>query len=270
MGHSDFPVKQPIITDVLARSIHAEMLAEPPKAFAYPTWFRHSDAGRCGRYLWFEHNNYEVSNPIDVSSAWVMWLGKLLHEELQRCLPERYPDAKIEYKLHHEDLSSGHADALIDDPVYGRILFELKTKNSTQFSKAVGWNKAKWSTVMPQGPDSSTRLQGALNATAVDASLLVIGIIGMEAASKGFAEKIGLDDISRSVAEWHFGKSEFGPWANQEMERLERIKVQLQAGVIPDKQAVGDELELVKVNPFKPDWNCQYCSHWDNCKEGPK
>lgn len=269
MGHSDFPVKQPLITDVLARSIHTEMLAAERKAFAYPTWFRHSDAGKCARYLWFEHTNTEPSNPPDVSSAWVMWLGTLLHQELQRCLPERYPDAKIEPGVRHGELSSGHADAVVISPGHGKIMFELKSKNSTQFSNAVGWDKAHWKTKMPEGPKPQDLMQGALNATAVDADMLVIGYIAMEAASKGYADKIGIDEIGRTVAEWHYTKAEFGPWAKQEIARLERVRDWLEAEVVPERQAVGDEMEPIKLNPnaSRVPWQCQYCNHFDTCKE---
>lgn len=269
MAHSDFPVKVPLITDVLARSIHREMMESERKAFAYPTWFRHSDAGKCGRYLWYEHNQVAPSNPIDVSSAWVMWIGTMLHEELQRALVERFPHAEIEPGIRHGDLSSGHADAIIRLEDGTKVMFELKTRGSFGFDKAVGWRRKSWSTEMPEGPTSSDRIQGALNATAVDADLLVIGMIGLESASKGFAEKNGIDEIGRTVAEWHFTKSEFGPWAKSELERLEDIQILMANDLVPARVAIGDEMEEIRLNPNagSPAWNCRYCSHWDSCKK---
>lgn len=68
MEHSDFPVKNPIITDVLAEAVQREMLEQSKKPKAFPTWFRHSDAGKCGRYLWYEHLGTEQSNPVDASA----------------------------------------------------------------------------------------------------------------------------------------------------------------------------------------------------------
>lgn len=271
MGHSDYPVSQPLITDVLARSIHREMLSAERKAFAYPTWFRHSDAGKCARYLWFEHTNTEPSNPPDASSAWVMWLGTMLHAELQRALVERFPDCKVEVPLHHGDLSSGHADAIVTLDDGTKCLYELKTRGSFGFDKAVGWRRKQWKVESPEGPTSSDRLQGALNATAVDADLLVIGMICLESASKGFAEKQGIDEIGRTVAEWHFSKQEFGPWAKSETDRLTNIMEWLEAGVVPERRAVGDEMESIKLNPSasSPPWQCSYCSHLDSCRKGP-
>jgi hypothetical protein len=269
MAHSDFPVKHPLITDVLARSIHREMMTAERKRFAYPTWFRHSDAGKCGRYLWFEHEKVDQSNPPDVSSAWVMWIGTMLHEELQRALPERFPDAQVEVPVRHDSLSSGHLDAVITLDDGTKVCYELKTRGSFGFDKAVGWRRKNFSTQMPEGPTSSDRIQGALNATAMDADLLVIGMMGLESASKGFAEKNGIDDLGRSVAEWHFSKQEFGPWAMNEMHRLEGIRLVMNKGHIPPREAIGDEMETVKLNPnaSKVDWRCQYCGHFDTCRK---
>ena len=106
MANSDYPVREPLITDVLARAIHREMIEGGRKPTAYPTFFRHSDAGKCSRYLFYEWKKTEQSNPPDVSSAWVMWIGTMLHEELQRALPERFPNAKIEVPVHHGDLTT--------------------------------------------------------------------------------------------------------------------------------------------------------------------
>lgn len=274
MGHSDYPVVEPLVTDVLAQSIQTEMkaLGKLPKAF--PTWFRHSDGGKCGWYLWFEHNDFEPSNPPDLSSAFVMWLGTMLHKELQRALSERFDEVSIEVKVRHGDLSSGHCDAVIDLVIDGqkmRIVYELKTRGSWGFDKAVGWERKNWKVTIPQGPSSGDRIQGALNATAVDADLLVIGIIGMESASKGFAERNGISEIGRTVAEWHYEKAEFSPWAEAELERLGEIQARLEENVImPDRSCVGDEMVIEKLNPnlASPPWQCQYCRHFDNCKRG--
>ena len=270
MGHSDYPVAVPLVTDVLARSIQTEMNALGRLPKAYPSWFRHSDAGKCGWYLWFEHHEFEPSNPPDLSSAFVMWLGTMLHKELQRALPERFPDARIEYKVHHDDLSSGHCDAVIDLPGQ-KLVYELKTRGSWGFDKAVGWERKNWKTTIPEGPSSGDRIQGALNATAVDADLLVIGLIGMESASKSFADRNGISEIGRTAAEWHYDKAEFSPWAEAELARLEGIRTVLDEGVyLPERSCVGDEMVIEKLNPnlATPPWQCQYCRHFDNCRKG--
>ena len=268
MEHSDYPVSQPLITDVLAESIHREMLTAERKAYAFPTWFRHSDAGKCGRYLWFEHEQIAQSNPPDASSAWVMWIGTMLHEELQRALPERFPGCKVEPSVRHGELSSGHIDALVTLEDGTKICYELKTLGSFGFDKAVGWRRKNWSVGIPEGPAVSARIQGALNATASEADILIIGAMALEAASKGFADKHGISDIGRTVAEWHFTKAEFAPWATQELARLEALRQIMKNGGIPDRIAIGDEMEPVTLNPnaSSPDWRCAYCSHFDNCK----
>src|SRR6202142_3304644 len=111
MAHSDFPVKNPLITDVLAEAVHREMHEQASKPKAFDTWFRHSDAGKCARYLWWEHNKTVPSDPVDASGAWVMYLGTFVHEELQRALQVRFPDCTVERPVRHGDLTSGHLDA---------------------------------------------------------------------------------------------------------------------------------------------------------------
>ena len=99
-----------------------------------------------------------------------------------------------------------------------------------------GWRRKQWKVESPEGPTSSDRLQGALNATAVDADLLVIGMICLESASKGFAEKQGIDEIGRTVAEWHFSKQEFGPWAKSGDRPADQHQEWLEAGVVPERR----------------------------------
>jgi len=268
MEHSDYPVKVPLITDVLARAIHDEMTRSERKRFAFPTRFRHSDAGKCERYLWYEAKGFEQSNPPDVGSAYIMWLGTMLHEELQRALPERYPGAQIETPVRIDDLSSGHLDAIVRLPDGRKVCYELKTRGSFGYDKAVGWKRKNWAVDTPQGPSTSDRIQGALNASAIDADLLVIGLLSLEAASKGFADKHGIDDIGRICAEWHFTPAEFGPWAADEITRMRTMDAALDAGLKLPRIAIGDEMVPVKLNPNNntPPWQCTYCSHFDTCK----
>jgi hypothetical protein len=280
MEHSDYPVKVPLITDVLARAIHAEMTRSERKRFAFPTRFRHSDAGKCGRYLWYESQGVEQSNPPDVGSAYIMWLGTMLHEELQRALPERFPNAKVELPVRIGDLSSGHLDArliLTEDFTFADgtvwkagtvICYELKTRGSFGFDKAVGWRRKNWAVDTPEGPSTSDRIQGALNAVAIDADVLIIGMLALEAASKGFADKHGIDDVGRICAEWQFDKAEFAPWAADEIARMKDMDAGIAAGVKLPRTAIGDEMDPVKLNPNanKPSWQCSYCSHFDTCK----
>lgn len=266
MAHSDFPVKNPIITDVLAEAVQREMLEQAKKPKAFPTWFRHSDAGKCGRYLWYEHLGTEPSNPVDASSAWVMYLGTFIHEELQRALQVRFPDCHVEPSVRHGDLTSGHVDAIVRLPDGRKAVFELKSRGSFGFDKAVGWRRKNWAVDMPEGPSTSDRIQGALYATAVDADLLIIGMICLESASKGFAEKNGISEIGRTVAEWHFEKSEFGVWAKDELERLEGIRAMLEDKVVPPREGIGDEMTPVRLNPNSGKYPCSYCSHLDTCK----
>ena len=268
MPSSDYPVRTPLITDALGEALQREMLEQAKKPKAFPTWFRHSDAGKCGRYLWYEHLDTEPSNPVDMSSAWVMTLGTMIHEELQRALQIRFPGCTIERPVRHGDLPSGHLDFDGNLPGVGKVCYELKTKASYGWGKASGWDRLHWKQVEPEGPQASAKIQGALNAAAIDADLLIIGMICTESLSKGFEEKLGVSEVGRTVSEWHYPKSEYMPWAEEELARLRAFRTMMETGTVPPRVAVGDEMQAITLNPnaAKPNWMCQYCSHWDTCK----
>ena len=175
----------------------------------------------------------------------------------------------IEATSKIEDVVSGHADALIVTEEHGRILFELKTSGAFGFDKAIGLDRKRYDRKNPEGPRASAKIQGALNAVALDCDLLVVGMISMEAVSKGLADKTGMAHHDRILAEWHYDKAEFGLWAAAELERMESIAQELAAGRLPARVAIGDEMEIIKPNPHdhRRWWGCTYCSHLNRCLE---
>ena len=283
---SDFPVEIPLLTDALVAQIHRANVEAGSKEFAFDTYFRHSDATRCGRAMGYtyvqkalskEHNipgDSLVTEPMDVAGEWVTWLGTLIHEKLQAALTDRFGSSvECEVRVHHEDLSSGHIDALVYNVEgIGRIAYELKTKGSYAFDKAIGINRRAYKEEMPEGPGAAAKTQGALNAIAIDADVLVIGIIGMEAVSKQLRQRVGWSDLRSIIAEWHYPRAEYAPWAQAELERFEYLAEQLDSGFLPERIAVGDEGELEKLDPeaSRPSWKCSYCPFMSRCiKDGP-
>lgn len=270
----DFPVAMPILTDALVAKIHADNVEAGQKERAFKTAFRHSDAGGCARKLAYAMVEVEQSNPPDIAGEWVMWLGTLLHEKLQEALHDRFGSScEIEVRIRHQDLSSGHIDAVIDRvPGFGRIAYELKTKGGYGFDKAMGVNRKAYSTSYPEGPGASAKIQGALNATAVEADWLMIGVIGLEAVSKQLASRIGIGDLSRIMGEWHYNRATFAPWAENELKRMSEIAALVDADVLPSGSAIGDEFQTEQLNPgdSRPSWRCTYCSYLDRCvSDGP-
>jgi hypothetical protein len=103
---------------------------------------------------------------------------------------------------------------------------------------------------------------------ASDSDELRIGYISLEAVSKQLAEKINFTDEARILAEWSYPRSVFEPWAMEEKRRVGHLlKLVLEDQVLPDRWAVGDEGEQIRVNPDgdRPWWGCIYCSHRTLC-----
>jgi hypothetical protein len=265
----DPPVKDPVLTDLLVRRLVEESKTEPELAHAFDTLIRHSDAGECARKIGLKAAGYKASEEIDGSGLFIMSQGSAIHESLQECIADEYgPLATIEARVRFGDLSSsGHIDALIDLP-NRRMALELKTKGGFAFDKAIGVDRKgyKWKT--PEGPGTGALLQGALNALAADADELVIGYLSREAISKQLAEKLGMEDHQRVVAEWRYPRSTWEPWAQKEKIRLAQILDAVAHDVLPDRFAVDDHMKLEKLNPdlAKPSWRCSYCSFNSLCK----
>lgn len=270
----DFPVKVPVLTDALVAKIHADNVEAGQKDRAFKTSFRHSDAGACARKMAYAMLEVPQSNPPDIAGEWVMWLGTLLHEKLQGALHDRFGSAcEVEVKIRHGWLSSGHIDCVVNNvPGFGRVAYELKTKGGYGFNKAIGLDRKAYATKFPEGPGAGAKIQGALNASAVDADWLFIGIIGLEAVSKQLASRIGFDDLSRVMAEWQYDKATYGPWALNELDRMREIASFVEGGALPSGSAIGDEFETVQLNPsiHQANWRCVYCSYQDQClSDGP-
>lgn len=427
VAHSDYPIKTPLITGVLLDAIHEANELEGRRPKAFDTITRYSDAAKCSRAIAFDSMGVELTNPPDLAGEWVMWLGSVIHEHLQRAVLEKFGKyAMVEVTSRIGDIVSGHADAVIsipyggrrDDPIaiaafleeiglgqgnglldldwsdnrpagqedpiwsdgagrsgprehagapgvlrdvhradstgpgdrpsvsstpvrlseapggrdssgesqasgsggdslpegsrvhpgehvldtesqwrseprvsdvqalpdhdgqtgapsgregWFRIAVEWKTSGAFGFDQAVGLNRKAYDRKNPAGPRASAKLQGALNAVALDCDLLVIGMISMEAVSKQLAEKVGFADHDRIMGEWHYDKAEFGPWAQAELARMDEIAMQITAGVLPGPVAIGDEMEAITLNPhlYRQPWQCSYCSHLDTCLRVP-
>lgn len=268
MTPSDHPVRSPLFTRVLFDAISEQYEAAGPKAKASETTFRHSDAGKCARALAYDVLDVERSDPMDLAGQWVTWLGSTLHEYLQGALMATYPGlVECEVRVRHGDLTSGHIDAVVQHPMLGKVAYELKTKGSYGFDKAIGLRRKSWKQEAPEGPGIGAKIQGALNATAIDADWLVIGVIGLEAVSKGMADKIGFNDLDRICGEWNYPRSEFGPWAEAELARLAELEKFTSVGAIPSGSYVGDEGQLVTIEKAdRQKFPCSYCPHLTTCE----
>jgi hypothetical protein len=265
------PVVNPMFTHLLARAIAEQRIEAGPKEHAFETPFRHSDAGKCSRYLGLKLAEVPISDDFDLASDWVMGLGTALHEWWQIELRRIYPDAQIEVRVHIAELTSGHIDALIT--INGKTFsYELKTINGFGFSKAVGVIKSRGGALVPpDGPKVAHIIQACLNAYGCDADYAVVGYLALESISIQVAANLGLGELDRFMAEWIIGRDLYAPIAVRELARLATVKARFDAGRLPAGVAVGDDWSDVELDPnasFR-NWRCWYCPYLEKCKTLP-
>ena len=276
------PVTYPLFASVLIDEIRAANEEAGPKAQAADTMARYSDAGKCARMISLKAIGVEATDPFDTPSSWVTWLGTLIHEKYQDALQRKFPGARIEVKSQIGDMTSGHCDGDIDGPVItavveewngGRVLLELKTKGSFPFDSAVGVDRARFKRKDVAGPKLSDVIQGALNAKACEADTLVIMYMGLEAHSRNLTASLGLGELDRFMAEWHYSKEEWMPLADEELSRLlHGVNDPLCEGFLGARQAVSDDGDIANLDPEASkgaglrDWQCGYCSHLQLCR----
>jgi hypothetical protein len=262
------PVIEPLFTQLLVTSMRDERIETGPKEQAFDTAFRHSDGGKCTRYLGLKLAGVPFSSEFDLAADWVTSVGTTLHEMWQESLLARYPDAQIELKVRNGDLTSGHIDAFI--VINGvRFSYELKSINGYGFSKAVGVMKQHGGALVPpEGPKVPHIIQASLNAFASDADYAVLGYLALESISMQVAANLGLGELDRIMAEWVISRDQYEPVARSELARLADVRDAVEAGVIPMAQAVADDWSAIWLNPnnnFR-DWRCWYCPYLDKCK----
>ncbi len=262
------PVVEPQLTQLLVEQVQAEAAAAGPKAQAYDTPFRHSDAGSCSRRLSFKALGVPESDPFDPASTWVAWVGTMLHEHWQAAVQKSFPQAEIEPRVT-SDIASGHLDLLLKIPGQ-TICFELKTVNGFKYANAVGVDKSHYRRKDPGGPDEKHIVQCALNALAADADLMVIGYLAMESISKKCAEVCGFSEYERILSEWTYTRDEFEPIARAEQARMWAIKAAADQGILAPA-LVYEKGQYIDLDPnaSRTYWACDYCSHFSICKNYP-
>lgn len=264
------PVPVPMLTSILVDAIADANEAEGKRPKAFDTMFRHSDSG-CTRKFAFSNLGFDETEPMDLAGEWVTWLGKLVHEKWQEAAEAKFgPACEVEVRVRFDDLTSGHLDALIVTDEGLKITFELKTGATSKYDKAFGYDRRKWVRKEPEGPKLSDIIQGSLNAVASNADLLIIGYMSFEAISKGSAEKNGVDELGRFMAEWHYSREEFEPLALFQLGRLNETKAWIDRGDLPPRWGLNDKGYSTTLDPQGDNWECLYCPYRSLCIEaGP-
>lgn len=291
-----FPVNQPLFTDCLAQALVdtakvkgtydtpvKSIFSDSAKARAFGTRVRFSDSGRCARQIAYDDLGVEQEQ-WDAASLHVAFVGSMYHELLQAEILKNYPGSQIEVKgIVPEANISGHTDAIVDaasmtavvdDWDGGSVNYELKTKGSYQFDKAVGIMRKSFKRGDPKGPGLEVVLQAGMNARAHNCETVVIGFVCFENFSVNLAEKVGLRQMDRFLAEWHIPKEVWQPLVDNEIARLRDVLHNVDEGFLPDREVYDEnawgELEVLNPEDSRAPWQCVYCSHRIQCEEdGP-
>lgn len=255
---------------------------ERPHAVA-GTRFRHSNAAACARQIAYAALGVPASNPMDLAGMVVTGNGTAKHDEIQAVLmPATGLDIEVGCQIPGFD-GSGSADGFLmvdgDPPV--KVCWEHKNIGGFAFKMAIGERGAA------QGPKHAHVVQGALNALAGDADLLVITYMTWEAISVQIAQRKGFTEEGRVAAQWTFERSHWEPLARAEIERVTGILALLDDGQLPARKIPDPELpkaavitdptsgqwrvtaedgDIVDAGTF---WACAYCRFQDLCAETP-
>jgi hypothetical protein len=271
------PDQAPRFIGVLADRWAADKDDNKPTALG--TAFRHSDAGKCARYLSYVAAGLEPSDPMDMTGVWNTSLGTLIHELWQDALVERWPDAEVEVKCRTQGVDgSGHIDAVIRENGT-TVSYELKTVGGYGFKASVG---AARKGAPAEGPKGEHIIQAALNGLAVDADEVVIGYLSKECLSVNVAGRFGItDDLSRFAAEWTFTRDQYEPLALEEAARVDAVLALVADGKAAPRRVPGDMPKGAEVaDPSTgawllrsedvildtgSTWQCGYCKYQTLC-----
>jgi hypothetical protein len=273
------PIDVPIITNALARELWEK--SQTPKPTALGTPLRYSSSFACSRQQGYYAFDAEPTEPMDPAGAWVTGLGTIIHEATQDAIKRAFPSAEFEVASGTEYLS-GSCDALIEvgdlnNPELNgtHVMWELKTMGTYSFDKQVGWNRMRGEWKYPEGPALKAIAQAGMNALGIEGSRegvriewVVMGSVGFEALSKNKADKMGVGDYNRFMAEFWIPRFEWEPLAISELKRMEEIHESLTRGFLPDRVARDDDGTFLFLNPNdSKNWQCDYCAFRTLCSQ---
>jgi hypothetical protein len=271
MKTSEPKIGQAFAEWMLAQNHHKDHAADTP--------FRFSAAMDCARHLGYTAAELPMTDPMDGASLAITAMGSLLHEDIQKAMHERWPDATFEGKGQIGDLISGHHDgiAAIDDPKEDELV-ELKTVGAYKWDLSIGLfrspGRGKPAFIKPaggSGPSKAHICQAGMNAVAHGRSKVRIVYLSREAVSVKKARQAGLGSIERFWAEWVFGREVWEPLVVAETERLAKIRGLVDGGMLPGRSDYDDNAGKWAEPDPETWWRCDgYCSQATRCaKDGP-
>lgn len=282
------PEAQSHVVDAVITGLRAHINAE--RAEAYGTTdgsrpmsrpdavFRHSDASGCARALGYKMQRVEFTNPPTDVDVLNMHVGTMIHDAVDKSLTKHSDGWRCEVPCGFDDpvRTAGTADAVGDHDDH-RTVVETKSTGGFAYKLSIGERNAA------DGPKWAHIVQGALNATALDADEMVILYVAKELVSKGTAEKKAIPDIQRGMAAWSYSSDQFKPIAEKELRRVRRVHELVVSGEpvpaaiddpeIPPQARIVDpstgRWQVTRADGTVADsgtsWLCGYCWFRDHC-----
>lgn len=240
---------------------------------------------RCDRDLYYALAGLPDSNELTIADHWRFGIGHIVHEALQDVVQQLFPDAQPELNIDLRKIGvpgSSHAD----------LKFEYEGKATLVEIKSVGGFRFKAATTAfkgpPEGPSYGYIIQAGLSAWAEDCPQIVICYLSLENLSPQLAD-FSDTEAGRFAAEWHFSLEQLKPILEAEVERIQRVLADVEAGT-PSPRALHDPYEVpegaVVVDPNGPrnrgrwqvrlgetlsdhgeTWICGYCNQRDRCTQ---
>lgn len=258
---------------------------------------------RCDRALWYMLTDTPMSNPPGAAGVWRMRMGKLIHDEIETLIAHnRFDDDNNKHGWWSEEVTdlsvigypgSSHADLIYYHHGVATMINETKSLGGFAFKLATTTFKGE-----PQGAKWQDVMQAAIVAVARDVAMIVALYISPEAISPDVAERNGLDEYGKFIAEWQFNTADWAQDVYTEIARQNRIlklatpyehegreitwipersidHPDYPGGALIDNPAKG---HWVTLNPATGDvvksgtaWFCGYCNHRDQCLlDGPE
>ncbi len=294
----------PIAPDEFADALAAAWLDINPRQerpIALGARFRHSNAGKCARYLQYEELGIEKSEPLTYTARMVFKMGDHVHDEIQSALAAQWGD---DCTLEWEGLSfwmdgSLHSDATIDLGDGRVVVVEIKSINGFGYKLAIGAGRGD-----AEGPRSSAKLQAAMNACSTPNCVgAYIVYASHEALSVNVAKQNNISERGRILHVWWMDIDECVALATPEFERLNAIGAWIdahppeEAPAMEGGQTVEPTIEWIprkiptlpkgaritdpmtgtwqieregNVVDIGTTWECSYCAYQTRCNnDGP-
>lgn len=282
------PERASHVVDAVVTSIRAHIDAERAEAYGTEDGyrpmsregavFRHSDASGCARALGYKMLGVPFTEPPTDTDVLNMHIGTMIHDAIDKALTKHGDGWRCEVPCGFDEpvRTAGTADAVGDHDAH-RTVVETKSTGGYPYKLAIGERG------QADGPKWGHIVQGALNASALDADEMVILYVAKELVSKGIAEKKGIPEIQRGIAAWHYTPDQFRPIAEGELRRVKRVHELVVKGE-PVPAAVDDpeiprgarivdpstgrwqvtavDGQVIESGTY---WGCGYCWHRSHC-----